>query len=189
MSSGSDIRLDVYPPPHDKPYKCLAINMSVTRIIDAAIARPAKYELNSDWRVGSRAARSLRRRGESAIAKMMPHESADLAPGAGGRHDRGPPCPVGPTRNSANLLPCGRQIRLRKLPNSCTAGARRYAGRQSGCARRDCCRTILPSISTSIRQSGGRQNKAWVTLPHRPAFILPPSGKDAPVAFWRMSDP
>ena len=40
------------------------------------------------------------------------------------------------------------------------------------------------------RQSeAAARNKAWVTLPHRPAFILPPSGKDAPVAFWRMSDP
>jgi len=28
--------------------------------------------------------------------------------------DRGLSCPAGPTRNSANLLPCGRQIRLRK---------------------------------------------------------------------------
>ena len=68
--------------------------------------------------------------------------------------DRGLSCPAGPTRNSANLLRCGRQIRLRKLPNGCTACARRYAGRQCGCAKRDCCRPIFPSISTSIRQSG-----------------------------------
>ena len=83
--------------------------------------------------------------------------------------DRGLSCPAGPTRNSANLLPCGRHIRLRKLPNGCTACARRYAGRQCGCAKRDCCRPIFPSISTSIRQSGrgrGRNQGSWQRRPH-----------------------
>jgi hypothetical protein len=87
----------------------------------------------------------------------------------GGHDRRDPPC-AGPTTNSANLLPSGRPTRRSKLPSGCTASARRYAGRQCGCAGRDCCRPIFLSISTSIRQSGrgpGRNQGSWQSCHRR----------------------
>ena len=41
-----------------------------------------------------------------------------------------------------------------EIANRLPACARRYAGRQCGCAKWDCCRPIFPSIPTSTRQSG-----------------------------------
>lgn len=40
-----------YPPAHEWPSRCLAINVSLTCITCAAIVQPAKYELqgDSDW--------------------------------------------------------------------------------------------------------------------------------------------
>ena len=90
-------------------------------------------------------------------------------PGAGGSHDRDLPCPAGRTRNCANLLICGRQVRHRKLRNGCTACDRQYAARPCSCARTACCHALFPNISMSIRQSGhGRDQGAWQSHHRRP---------------------
>jgi hypothetical protein len=98
-----------------------------------------------------------------------------------GSHDRDLPCPAGRTRNCANLLPCGRQVRRRKLRNDCTACARGYAARQCGCARTGSCRALFPNISTLIRQSGrGRDQGSWQSHHRHPMTTASRSSRVQP---------
>ena len=76
-----------------------------------------------------------------------------MAPGAGCPDRRGPSCPAGPPRKSANLSPCGRRARRHKSHIACTARAPPYAERPSGCSRKACWKVRTPKIP--IRASDG----------------------------------